>query len=77
MLHSPGGRQVCPDQTKTVNGQNDKTLATTGAIKWLLPCPVEEKGKQSIFYGVKRKKQSKKKRKKKDKKENREEKKGN
>ena len=64
MSHSPDGQQVHPDQTKVVKGQNGKTLATTGAIKKLLPCPVEGDQKQSIFLGVKRKKQSKKKRKK-------------
>ena len=40
MSHSPGGRQVCPDQTKAVKGQDGKTLATADAIKRLLPCPV-------------------------------------
>ena len=55
MSHSPGGRQVRPDQTKAVKGQNGKTLATTSAIKRLLPCPVKGIEKQSIFYGVKRK----------------------
>ena len=34
------GRQVHPDQTKAVKGQDRKTLATTGAIKRPLPCPV-------------------------------------
>ena len=62
-MHKLGGRQVLPDQTKAVKGQNGKTLATASAIKRLLPCPVEEIEKQSIFYGVKKKKQSKKKRK--------------
>ena len=47
-----------------VKGQNGKTLATAGTIKKLLPCPVERDQKQSIFSGVKGKKQSKKKRKK-------------
>ena len=75
MSHSPGGRQVRPDQTKAVKGQNGKTLATTGAIKRLLLCPVEGIEKQSIFSGVKRKTEQEEK--KKDKKENREEKKGN
>ena len=64
MSHSPGGRQVHPEQTKAVKGQDGKTLATAGAIKRLLPCPVKGMEKQSILYGVKRKKQSKKKRKK-------------
>ena len=54
-MHSPGGRQVRPDQTKAVKGQDSKTLATAGAIKRLLPCPVKEIEKQKIFYGVKRK----------------------
>ena len=63
-MHSPDGRQVRPDQTKAVKEQDGKTLATASAIKRLLPCPVEEIEKQSIFYGVKKKKQSKKKRKK-------------
>ena len=76
MSHSPGGRQVRPDQTKAVKGQNGKRLVTAGTIKGPLPCPEKRMEKQSIFYEVKRKKQSKKKRKK-DKKENREEKKGN
>ena len=49
------GRQVHPDQTKAVKGQDRKTLATAGAIKRPLPCPVERIGKQSIFYEVKRK----------------------
>ena len=57
------GRQVHPYQTKAVKGQDRKTLATAGAIKRPLPCPVEEIGKQSIFYKEKKKK-SKKKRKK-------------
>ena len=56
-------RQVHPDQTKAIKGQDRKTLVMTGAIKRPLPCPVEEIGKQSIFYKEK-KKQSKKKRKK-------------
>ena len=34
------GRRVHPDQTKAVKGQDRKTLATTGAIKRPLPCPV-------------------------------------
>ena len=49
MSHSPGGRQVHPDQTKVVEGQNGKTLATIDAIKRLLPCPVGGIEKQSIF----------------------------
>ena len=35
------GRQVHPDQTKAVKEQDRKTLATAGAIKRPLPCPVE------------------------------------
>ena len=70
------GWQVHPDQTKAVKGQDCKTLATAGAIKRPLPCPVEGIEKQGIFYEVKEKKKHSKK-KEKDKKENREEKKGN
>ena len=70
------GRQVHPDQTKAVKGQNRKTLAMAGAIKRPLPCPVEGIEKHSIFYKVKRKK-TEQEEKKKDKNENREEKKGN
>ena len=47
------GRQVHLDQTKTVKGQDCKTLATAGAIKRPLPCPVEGIEKQGIFYEVK------------------------
>ena len=36
------GRQVHPDQTKAVKGQDRNTLATAGAIKRPLPCPVEK-----------------------------------
>ena len=43
------GRQVHPDQTKAVKGQNGKTLVARGTIKRLLPCPVKEDRKQSIF----------------------------
>ena len=71
------GRQVHPDLTKAVKGQDRKTLVTAGAIKRPLPCPVEGVEKQSTFYKVKRKNRARKKRKKKDKNENREEKKGN
>ena len=43
-------RQVHPDQTNAVKGQDRKTLATPGAIKRPLSCPVEEvEKKQSIF----------------------------
>ena len=47
------GRQVHLDQIKAIKGQDRKTLATTGAIKRPLPCPVEGIEKQSIFYEVK------------------------
>ena len=43
------GRQVHPDQTKAVKGQDGKTLAMTSAIKRVSPCPVEGIEKQSIF----------------------------
>ena len=49
------GRQVHPDQTKAVKGQDRKTLVMAGAIKRPLSCPVEGVKKQSIFYNVKRK----------------------
>ena len=50
------GRQVHPDQTKAVKGQDRKTLATADALKRPLPCPVKEGSKKrSIFYEVKRK----------------------
>ena len=49
------GRQVHPNQTKAVKGQNSKTLVTAGTIKRPLPCPVEGIEKQRIFYNVKRK----------------------
>ena len=49
------GRQVHPDQTKAVKGQDRKTLATADAIKRPLPCPGKGVEKQSIFYKVKRK----------------------
>ena len=39
MSHRPGGRQVCPNQTKAVKGQNGKTLVTAGTIKGPLQCP--------------------------------------
>ena len=63
------GRQAHPDQTKTVKRQDRKTLATTGAIKRLLPCPVEGIENRARFQNE-RKKQIKS-QKKKDKKENR------
>ena len=77
MSHSPGGRQVHPDQTKAVKGQNGKTLATAGAIKRLLPCPVQGIGKKNRVYFREWKEKTEQEEKKKDKKENREEKKGN
>ena len=58
------GRQVHQDQTKAVKGQDRKTLATAGAIKRPLPCPVERIEKQSIFYKVKRKNRARRKEKK-------------
>ena len=70
------GRQVHPDQTKAVKGQNRKTLTTAGAIKRPLPCPVEEDRKQSTFSGVKERNRARAKRKK-DKKENRKKRKEN
>ena len=63
MSYSPGGRQVYPDQTKAVKGQNGKTLATTGAIKRPLPCPKKGEKIEYILRSEKEK-QSKKKRKK-------------
>ena len=58
------GRQVHPDQTKAVKGQDRKTLATTGAIKRPLPCPGGGIERQSIFYEVKRKNRARRKEKK-------------
>ena len=70
------GRQVHPDQTKAVKGQDCKTLVTAGAIKRPLPCPVKGGRKtKSTFHNVKRKIEQEEK--KKDKNENREEKKEN
>ena len=43
------GRQVHPNQTKAVKGQDRKTLAMAGAIKRPLPCPVKKDKKQSTF----------------------------
>ena len=57
------GRQVHPDQTKVVKGQDRKTLATAGAIKRPLPCPVEERRKTEYILQSEKKKQSKKKKK--------------
>ena len=65
------GRQVHPGQTKTVKGQNSKTLVTAGTIKRPLLCPVEGGGKtESASHNVKRKTEQEEK--KKDKNENRE-----
>ena len=77
MSHSPGGRQVRPDQTKAVKGQDGKTLATTDTIKRLLSCPIERREKQSIFFTEWKENKKEQKENKKDKKEKREEKKGN
>ena len=44
------GRQVHPDQTKAIKGQDSKTLVTAGAIKRPLPCPVEEVEKQRAYF---------------------------
>ena len=58
------GRQVHPDQTKAVKGQDRKTLVTAGAIKRPLPCPVEQVEKQRAYFTTLKEKQSKRKRKK-------------
>ena len=55
MSHRPGGRQVRPDQTKVVKGQNGKTLVTASAIKGPLPCPENGDRKIEHFYVVERK----------------------
>ena len=44
-----GDRQVRPDQTETVEGQNGKRLVTASTIKGSLPCPEKRIEKQSIF----------------------------
>ena len=54
-------RQVHPDQTKTVKGQNSKILVTAGTIKGPLPCPVKRIEKQRISHNVKRKTEQEKK----------------
>ena len=64
MSHSLDGRPVRPDQTKAVKGQDDKTLATAGAIKRPLPCPIEGIEKQSIFLEEKEETEQKEKKKK-------------
>ena len=71
MSHRFGGRQVYPDQTKAVKGQNGKILGTAGTIKGPLPCPEKRIEKQSI-HEVKRK-QSKRKEKRKERKQKRKE----
>ena len=58
------GRQVHPDQTKTVKGQDRKTLATAGAIKRPLPCPVKGGSKIEHIFGVKERNKARAKRKK-------------
>ena len=59
MSHSPDGRQVHPNQTKAVKGQDSKILAMAGAIKRPLPCPVRGIKNRAYFWSE-RKKQSKK-----------------
>ena len=54
-------RQVHPDQTKTVKGQNSKILVTAGTIKRPLPCPVQRIEKQGSFHNVKEKQSKRKK----------------
>ena len=46
------GRQVHPDQTKAIKGQDRKTLATAGAIKRPLPCPERriKKKKNRVYF---------------------------
>ena len=51
------GRQVHPDQTKAVKGQDRKTLATADVIKRPLPCPVE--GIENKAYLTKEKEKTK------------------
>ena len=46
------GRQVHPGQTKTVKGQNSKTLVTASTIKRPLPCPVKGIEKQRISHRI-------------------------
>ena len=48
-------RQVHPDQTKTVKGQNSKILVTAGTIKRPLPCPVQRIEKTEDFSQRKKK----------------------
>ena len=61
MSHRLGGRQVRPDQTKEVKGQNGKTLVTTSTIKRPLPCP-ENGSKNRAFLWSRKKNRVKKKR---------------
>ena len=70
------GRQVHPDQTKAVKGQDRKTLVMIGAIKRPLPCPVEGGSKNRAHFTMLKEK-TEQEEKKKDKNENREEKKEN
>ena len=58
------GRQVHPDQTKVVKGQDHKTLVTAGAIKRPLPCPVKGDQKTEHIFGVKERNRARAKRKK-------------
>ena len=48
-------RQVHPDQTKAVKGQDSKILVTAGTIKRPLPCPVKWIEKQRIFHNIEKK----------------------
>ena len=49
------GRQVHPDQTKAVKGQDRKTLVTPGAIKRPLLCPVGGWKNRAYFTMLKEK----------------------
>ena len=53
------GRQVHPDQIKAVKGQDRKTLATAGAIKRPLPCPVQKEGDRKTEYILRSEKKKK------------------
>ena len=44
------GRQVHPDQTKAIKGQDSKILVTVDTIKRPLPCPVEGVEKQRAYF---------------------------
>ena len=70
------GRQVHPDQTKAVKGQDRRTLVTAGAIKRPLPGPVKGVEKNRAYF-TSLKEKTEQEEKKKDKNENREEKKEN